>query len=305
MDLSDDSDFYGDEETVRRLHRRVDDFDVDEWILQQEENSGRALPQENPFADTSHLHNPYVGVYYAWQLTETIDAFLKRLPPRTTEQADGIPWIYICNPYIPRVEKALAGNQASKGNEDEAPEEEGSRTMLVVEGGMERLDILRKFGEGTKKFQSAPSMQEREISKERKAAASDILKLAHAGKVRAGKWMLFCPPAEVNEVWEIVAKATANNELGIAAKVAPRPIEDDSRKDRLICVYTTDFTDRADVGRVLQKLRELRLVEARGRYIYYKPDVFTYLGISSGNLWGLKASIYSSRDIFHDSTNKT
>jgi hypothetical protein len=83
--------------------------------------------------------------------------------------------------------------------------------------------------------------------------------------------MLFCPPAEVNEVWEIVAKATANNELGIAAKVAPRPIEDDSRKDRLICVYTTDFTDRADIGRVLQKLRELRLVEARGRYIYYKP----------------------------------
>jgi hypothetical protein len=126
-------------------------------------------------------------VYYAWQLTETIDAFLGRLPPRTTEQADGIPWIYICNPFIPRVEKALAENQASKGNEDEAPEEEGSRTMLVVEGGMERLEILRKFGEGTKKFQSAPSMQEREISKERKAATSDILNLAHAGKVRAGK----------------------------------------------------------------------------------------------------------------------
>lgn len=83
--------------------------------------------------------------------------------------------------------------------------------------------------------------------------------------------MLFCPPDEVNEVWEIVAKATANNELGIAAKVAPKPEDEDSRKDRLICVYTTDFRDKVDIGRVLRKLRELRLVEARGRPIYYKP----------------------------------
>ena len=87
--------------------------------------------------------------------------------------------------------------------------------------------------------------------------------------------MLFCPPAEVNEVWEIVAKATANNELGIAAKVAPKPEEEDPRRDRLICVYTSDFKDKADVGRVLQKLRELRLVEARGRPIYYKPGKLT------------------------------
>lgn len=83
--------------------------------------------------------------------------------------------------------------------------------------------------------------------------------------------MIFCQPAEVNDVWEIVAKATAKNELGIAAKVAPKPVDEDPRKDRLICVYTTDFRDKSDVGRVLQKLRELRLVETRGRPIYYKP----------------------------------
>lgn len=85
------------------------------------------------------------------------------------------------------------------------------------------------------------------------------------------QWLLFCQPADVNENWELVAKATANNELGIAAKVAPRAPDQDQRKDRLICVYTMDFHDKADVGRVLRRLRELRLVESRARPIYYKP----------------------------------
>lgn len=70
-----------------------------------------------------------------------------------------------------------------------------------------------------------------------------------------------------------MAKATANNELGIAAKVLPRQEDEDPRKDRLICVYTADFMDKTDVGRVLQRLRELRLVEARSKRIYYKPGL--------------------------------
>ncbi|KAF4976624.1 hypothetical protein FZEAL_6738 [Fusarium zealandicum] len=299
MDLSDDSDFYGDDEIVMGLHRRVQDFDVQDWMLQQQENPGRPLPQKSFVADTSHLHNPYAGVHYAWQLTETVDDFLARLPPKTTDITEDTPWIFICNPYIPRVNKSMAQNQLSKGNEDEAPEEEGSRTALVMDGGYERLDLVAKFNESVKKSGKTLSTQQRDINKEKKKAAEDILHLAHAAKVRAGKWMLFCAPAEVNDVWDIVAKATANNELGIAAKVAPRPVDEDSRKDRLICVYTTDFADVADVGRVLQKLRELRLVEARGRPIYYKPDAYTYIGISSGNAWGLKASIYSSSDVFN------
>lgn len=82
--------------------------------------------------------------------------------------------------------------------------------------------------------------------------------------------MLFCQPKEVNEIWEIVAKATANNELGIAAKVAPRS-DDTGRRDRLLCVYTADFQDRKDVVRVLRRLKELRVLDTMGRGIYYKP----------------------------------
>lgn len=82
--------------------------------------------------------------------------------------------------------------------------------------------------------------------------------------------MIFCEPSKVNSVWETVARATANGELGIAAKVAPRPEAAPQARTRLICVYTKDFRDRRDVWRVLERLRELRLVEA-GKPLYYKP----------------------------------
>ncbi|TFB07531.1 hypothetical protein CCMA1212_000049 [Trichoderma ghanense] len=278
---SEDSDFYGDDETVSHLLQRVADFDVDEWVQQQRVHPGRPQRQTNFLGEASGLHNPYAGISYAWQLTETVDDFLSRLPPATTDQTPEVPWIFICNPWIPRVHKREGQGQFSRGNEDEAPEEEGSEPAIVAEGGLERLHLVSKFIEGMQRSGKAPSTVENEIAKERRQATSDILKLAHLVKVRTGKWMLFCPATEVNEVWEIVAKATANNELGIAAKVAPRSPLEDPRKDRLLCVYTADFSDTADVG-----------------------HAFTYIGISHGNAWGLRASIYSSTDKFPSSPVK-
>jgi hypothetical protein len=192
-----------------------------------------------------------------------------------------------------RNEDGQAG--VGRGNEDEAPSEEGSQISVAMQGAQERLDILSTFVRKAESMSKSKAMAEKEANKERKQAAADILSLAHAAKVRAGKvswrqtpapklqasrpnqctdkrqWMLFCSAQDVNHVWSIVATATAANELGIAAKVAPKPVDDDTRRDRLICVYTADFQDKADVGRVLQKLRELKLVEARSRAIYYKP----------------------------------
>lgn len=85
------------------------------------------------------------------------------------------------------------------------------------------------------------------------------------------KWMLFIEPAFVNDVWATVARATVKNELGIAAKVAPRE-ERGSKKERLICIYTYDFSDKDDVGRVLARMKQLDLVRTGPgrRPIYYK-----------------------------------
>lgn len=83
--------------------------------------------------------------------------------------------------------------------------------------------------------------------------------------------MLFVEPTLVNEVWERVAQATVRNELGIAAKVAPRE-QRGSARERLVCIYTYDFRDRDDIARVLHRLRQLELVRDRatGKHIYYK-----------------------------------
>ena len=110
--------------------------------------------------------------------------------------------------------------------------------------------------------------------------------------------MIFCGPADVDETWATVARATANNELGIAAKVRPGLPNQEPRPDllsgggdlssggadqhqhdpqqqqqqqRLICVYTADFGDVTDVRRVAARLRKLGLVAPRGRPLFYKP----------------------------------
>lgn len=71
-------------------------------------------------------------------------------------------------------------------------------------------------------------------------------------------------------MWAVVARYTAANELGICAKVAPAPQYEDIRKERLLCVYTKDFADVKDVSRVAQKMKDLGLIDMRGRGIYYK-----------------------------------
>ncbi|PSR92325.1 hypothetical protein BD289DRAFT_428939 [Coniella lustricola] len=253
---------------------------------------------------TPSLHNPYEGrTACAKQLNESIDTFLARLPPSRTNATDQIPWIYIANPYIPR---------ADRGSE-EAPEEFGADVQKLVEGGALRLemfgDMLREvhdkaagsqplpFGSTRKGPSRAAVSKELEIQKA--GCVNDLLMLAKALKVRTGKWMLFIPPEHVDDVWATVALATIRNELGVAAKVAPR----DARipgKEHLICIYTYDFSDREDVARVLSRLKEFGLVRTGPgqKQIYYKADAYTYLGIASQNPWGLRASMYSSNEIF-------
>ncbi|KAH6653734.1 hypothetical protein BKA67DRAFT_562947 [Truncatella angustata] len=245
---------------------RVEDFDTDEWWIDDKIIQTPLSLQSKKLAqpDITRFHNPYAGVSGAWQLTETVEDFLVRLPPATSDEAKVGSWIFICNPYIDRKRKHDAQNQRIKGCEDEAPEEEGADLMRFCQGGEERLHLVTDFHLTLNKALMTPAMRTREMNKAALDASNDILNLAQALHVRSGKWMLFCSVHTVNEVWGIVAKATSNNELGIAAKVATR-WRDDTRTERLVCVYTADFADKRDVERVALKLQELGLVQPRGK----------------------------------------
>lgn len=198
-----------------------------------------------------------------------MDGFLNRLPPATTDTAPDLEWIYICNPHIPRKEMVSAENQLVRGCENEAPLDFQTQLGTFLEGGTERLHLLRDFIERTNASYRAKAVIDREVDVSRSEAIRDILALAHMLHVRAGKWMLFPEPTEVDDVWAVVARATANNELGIAAKVAPR-VREAPTKARLVCIYTADFADKDDVGRVLGRMKNLGLWKPGGRPIYYK-----------------------------------
>jgi hypothetical protein len=76
---------------------------------------------------------------------------------------------------------------------------------------------------------------------------------------KVGRWRLFVTVADVDEMWAKIAVATEDRRLGVSAKVATAW---DSRLTaktggRLICVYTGDIDDHADVTRVLIELRTL------------------------------------------------
>jgi hypothetical protein len=107
--------------------------------------------------------------------------------------------------------------------------------------------------------------------------------------------MLFPELQDLSRVWRLVVDAVISNRLGPTAKVAP---DDGSKRARLICIYTHDFRDKDDVLRVLQELVAIGVART-GKTIYYKSDVYTYLGIykETATTYGLQASLYSSQKL--------
>ena len=62
-----------------------------------------------------------------------------------------------------------------------------------------------------------------------------------------------------------------------------------THRSHLICVYTPDFTDRAEVQTVVQRLDNLGVIE---RAVCHKPDIFTYAGIYNRTRFSNRASVY-------------
>lgn len=278
MISDEESDFYGDEEEAEALQSRADAFDVRGHWIKHGFDLGVAA------RDTAAaIHNGYEDETSARQLNETVGQFLARLPPATTRVTLDCPWIYIWNPFVPSDRKT-----PGRGGHDTVGGGEVAEEFIVR--GQKRLDQYKAFVE---KNRTPTGKISARIKKESKEFTNDILRLAGRLGVTKGKWIMYPSPEHCNDVWGKVARATANNELGIAAKISPR---EDPDRHRLVCVYTHDFNDKDDVARVLKRLKELGLV--RQRQICYKTDAFSHLGIKKDNKLGLDVGKYQSDEIF-------
>lgn len=92
-----------------------------------------------------------------------------------------------------------------------------------------------------------------------------------------GKWLLFVKREVVDEVWARILTAVEAGLLGSQAKVSTaRPNPNASNPTtHVICVYTENANDEADVMRVREQLRNLGFT---GK-IAYKTDLATHQGL--------------------------
>lgn len=245
-----------------------------------------AIPPTNP----SEPFNPYEGETNALQINEQLTTFLSRLKPSTTEISN--PWIFCAN--------------FNSGQRPTAPDIAGFKQV-----GHRFLDkILQKREELEAKFDppKAEGVITRMMAADRANLESEIMAAAKRHNLTSGKWMLFPTRDRVDRYWEAVVRGTVDGRLGSAAKVATRP-EKPEEPTQVICVYTRDVTDEADIKRVLLELVRLKLAPAvveQGKgakkgfvkgQIWYKPDCYTWLGITSGNEYKIKPTLYGTASL--------
>lgn len=288
--FSDESSFYGDETQITHYEDLAEGYDPEPYwseihprLLTTIQHNALA-PPSRPSKTTTALKEadiPSIGSRRlprnARDRNESVPEFLSRLPPSTTIEDSIGPWIFVSEPAVGGEEEDTATLVAKgtellhefedkKANMEAEHDRSGARTKA---GLTRRLKVLRRTLE------------------------EDIFALARETGVITGKWMLFPTASRVDAVWEAVVEATVNGELGIGAKVATDQGEGRG-KARAMMVYTRDYEDTEDIRRVLERLAEMGLAKTA---IYYKADAYTHLGILGDNAYGLKASLYSSKDV--------
>lgn len=95
----------------------------------------------------------------------------------------------------------------------------------------------------------------------------------------AGKWLVFCPPSQVDAIWQAIRTAMIERKLGPCAKVSTALARKKNSDDHVICVYTKDHRNVADVMRVRAALREIGVIKK----IPYKTNTATLNGSYAKN----------------------
>lgn len=93
------------------------------------------------------------------------------------------------------------------------------------------------------------------------------------GTERSGKWLIWLSSETIDRYWQKIKEAVEQGKLGDQAKVSTAASARVKQgKPHVICVYTYDYEDTADVMRVRSALRDLGI----RREIIYKADEDTH-----------------------------
>lgn len=116
----------------------------------------------------------------------------------------------------------------------------------------------------------------------------NIKELALNHNVKSGKWLLFVESGgKVDHLWSVIASAIINNSLPCnSAKVSSYK----EGTNHVLCIYNNDFTNYEQVMNSEQAIRQMGIKSK----LLYKPDVYTHLGVYSGNPWNLVPNILIS-----------
>lgn len=79
----------------------------------------------------------------------------------------------------------------------------------------------------------------------------------------AGKWLVFADIKDIDAIWEKISDATEKGLLGGGSKVSTAKINSmaKDRNQKVICVYTYDVYDVADLDRVRDELTKLGITQ--------------------------------------------
>lgn len=105
-------------------------------------------------------------------------------------------------------------------------------------------------------------------------------KLEHEASPRTGKWLFFIAEKYIDNTWENVKKAIEAGKLWYHAKASTAWRSKGAVY--VICIYTYDYEDEADVMRIRGVLREMGFK----RPTSYKTDAATQAGLYADNSEG-------------------
>ena len=112
-------------------------------------------------------------------------------------------------------------------------------------------------------------------------ASSKEVNIDKINITKVGKWLIFVPVVDLDSKWELIKRMTQDGHLGPLSKASTAKPNPNARdvNIKVICVYTANWTDKEDVMRVRNALREVGFTDK----LSYKSDEDTRLGKYSKN----------------------